>query len=95
MKIEVGMMVEIVDSSEWKLARRVKSDALSADYIGRIGEVVSLGPEPAFWVLAGDSFGSNMFPTENLRPIKDDDASWDNEVWEKLNWQPPVEVTCE
>jgi hypothetical protein len=84
-KIEVGMMVEIVDHREFREGRQL---------IGHIGRVLRLCDiHPGNWLIEGaerdpaDGVGIS-FPPRALRPIEDDNASWDAEVWEQIGWKP-------
>ena len=88
--IEAGQMVEVINASKpW-----------NQKYIGHIGRVLEIVETNHGWpaaVVEGvpTSPGSVGFLFRNLRPIKDDDASWDNEVWKTIGWKPKQEVTCD
>jgi len=91
MSIEVGVMVEIINSEE----------PAHGNLIGRRGKVreAVILDETEFFLIDGvntDMGGYRpAFHASHLRPIKDDDASWDNEVWKTIGWKPKQEVTCD
>jgi hypothetical protein len=78
------MMVEVVDPIPNKDMQRFK---------GRVAKVIKYGPDnDGHWILdipEKHPSGINYeFHSKCLRPIEDDNASWDAEVWEQIGWKP-------
>jgi len=87
-KIEVGMLVEIVGCKH----------AENRWMIGGVGKVIKIVRSnfntPAAVVDGFINPKHSGFGFCNIRPIEDDNASWDNEVWEKIGWNPSRVETC-
>jgi len=83
MKIEVGMMVEIVDAEDFDVGR---------EWIGHVGKVLRRD-DANHWIIDGVTICGGCTNERALRPIEPP-MSWD-ELKDAMKWSPPKEVESE